>query len=132
MAGKILDSQALIVFFEGRNGSDQIRNFLLKAEEKDIKLYICTISMGEFWYALAKSNNSQIAEKLIHEIQGMAIEMIDPNYQITNQAYVYKLRYNLPLSACFAPAVAKVKKAELIANDRIYAPLEGEIKIFWL
>jgi predicted nucleic acid-binding protein len=33
---------------------------------------------------------------------------------------------------CFAAALAKCKKADLVTGDKEFMPLDGEIKIYWI
>ena len=132
MAAKVLDSYALMAFFEDEPGADLVRSLLLKAEESDLKLLMSVVNLGEVWYSIARATSPKMADQYISEIHGMAIEIVDADRPLTHQAAVYKANGNIAFGDCFAAALAKNRKAELITGDKEFKALEGEIKISWL
>ncbi|MBI5962423.1 MAG: type II toxin-antitoxin system VapC family toxin [Chloroflexi bacterium] len=132
MAAKVLDSYALMAFFEDEPGADFVRGLIQKAVDSDTNLLMSVVNLGEVWYSIARTNSPEIADQYIHEIKGMAIEIVDIDWTLTRQAAVFKVNGNISYADCFAAALAKVKKAELITGDKEFKPLEGEIKISWL
>jgi len=132
MATKVLDSYALMAFFEDEPGADLVRGLLLKAEESDLKLLMSVVNLGEVWYSIARTTSPETADEYIHEIQGMAIDIVDADWQLTRQAAVFKDNGKLAYGDCFAAALAKNREAELITGDKEFETLEGEIKIAWL
>ncbi len=132
MTTKILDAYAILAFLKDEPGADMVRNLLLKAEEGNIKLAMSTVNLGEIWYAIARATSSENADQYIQEIQGMAIDIVDADWQLTRQAATLKARGNIAYANCFAAALAKDRKAELITGDKEFKALEGEIKIEWM
>jgi ribonuclease VapC len=132
MATKVLDSYALMAFFEDEPGADLVRGLLLKAEESDLKLLMSVVNLGEVWYSIARTTSPETADEYIHEIQGMAIDIVDADWQLTHQAAVFEANGNIAYGDCFAAALAKNREAELITGDKEFETLEGEIKIAWL
>ncbi len=132
MATKVLDSYALMAFFEDESGADFVRGLIQKAVESDTNLLMSVVNLGEIWYSIARTNSLEIADQYVHEIKGMAIEIIDIDWTLTRQAAAFKVNGNISYADCFAAALAKVHKAELVTGDKEFKPLEGEIKILWL
>jgi predicted nucleic acid-binding protein len=132
MASKVLDSYALMAFFEDESGADLVRELILKAEEKKVNLLMSVVNLGEVWYSIARTNSHEIADQYIGEIRGMAIEIVDVDWQLTRQAAAFKVNGNISYGDCFAAALAKMNKAELITGDKEFKSLEGEIKISWI
>lgn len=132
MATKVLDSYALMAFFEDEPGADTVRSLIFKAEEGGVNLLMSVVNLGEVWYSIARSNSPEIADQYIHEITGMAIEIVDADWTLTRQAAAYKVNGGISYGDCFAAALAKLKKAELITGDKEFKSLESEIKISWL
>ena len=62
----------------------------------------------------------------------MAIEIVDADWPLTHRAAVYKANGNIAFGDCFAAALAKNRKAELVTGDKEFKALEGDIKISWL
>ena len=132
MAGKVLDSYALMAFFEDEQGADLVRGLISKAEEGGSALLMSVVNLGEVWYSIARTNSPATADQYIQEIEGMAIEIVDADWQLTRQAAAFKTSGKLSYGDCFAAALAKVNKAELVTGDKEFKSLEAEIKIAWI
>lgn len=132
MATKVLDSYALMAFFEDEPGADLVRGLLLKAEESGVKLLMSVVNLGEVWYSIARTASPKTADQYILEIQSMAIEIVDADWGLTRQAAAFKVNGNIAYGDCFAAALAKNRSAELITGDKEFKAVESEIKIFWL
>jgi predicted nucleic acid-binding protein len=132
MATKILDSYALMAFFEDEPGADTVRSLILKGEEGGINLVMSVVNLGEVWYSIARTNSPETADQYIGEIKGMSIEIVDVDWQLTRQAALFKTHGNISYADCFAAALAKNRKAELVTGDKEFKTLEGEIKVSWI
>lgn len=132
MATKVLDSHALMAFFQDEPGADFVRGLIHKAMETDTNLLMSIVNLGEVWYAIARTNSPEIADQYINEIKGMGIEIVDADWALTRQAAVFKSGGNISYADCFAAALAKVKKAELVTGDKEFKSLEGEIRVSWI
>jgi ribonuclease VapC len=132
MATKVLDSYAVLAFLEDEPGADMVRGLILKAEENNLKLLMSVVNLGEVWYSIARTTSSEKADEIIHEIEGLAIEIVDVDWQITRQAAAYKEKGNIAFADCFAAALAKRHKAELVTGDDEFKMIDKEIKISWL
>ena len=132
MATKVLDSYALMAFFEDEPGADFVRGLIQKAVESDTNLLMSVVNLGEVWYSIARTNSPETADQYIHEIKGMGIEVVDVDWTLTRQAALFKVSGNISYADCFAAALAKLRKAELVTGDKEFKLLEGEIKISWL
>jgi len=132
MAAKVLDSYALMAFFEDESGADTVRGLILKAEESGTKLLMSVVNLGEVWYSIARTTSPETADQYIHDIEGMAIEIVDADWNLTRQAAAFKVNGNISYADCYAAALTKINKGELITGDKEFKVLEGEIKISWL
>jgi predicted nucleic acid-binding protein len=132
MAVKVLDSYALMAFFEDEPGADVVRGLIQKAVESEINLLMSVVNLGEVWYSIARTNSPEKADQYIHEIKGMAIEIVDVDWTLTRLAAAFKADGNISYGDCFAAALAKHSKAELVTGDKEFKSLEGDIKIAWL
>ncbi len=132
MAAKVLDSYALMAFFEDEPGADFVRGLIQKAVESDTNLLMSVVNLGEVWYSIARTNSAEIADQYIHEIKGLGIEIVDADWALTRQAAVFKVNGNVSYGDCFAAALAKLKKADLVTGDHEFKALEDQIKIQWV
>ena len=132
MAAKVLDSYALMAFFEDEPGADFVRGLIHKAVESGTNLLMSVVNLGEVWYSIARTNSPEIADQYVHEIKGMGIEIVDADWQLTHQAARFKVSGKISYADCYAAALAKSRKAELVTGDKEFKPLDGEIKISWI
>jgi len=121
-----------MVFYEDEPGADLIRSLILKAEGREVSLLMSVVNLGEIWYSIARNTSPGTADQYVNEIQGMSIEIIDVDWQLSRQAAAFKAKGNIAYGDCFAAALAKNRKAELITGDKEFKQLEGEINIYWL
>jgi ribonuclease VapC len=131
-AVKVLDAYALVAYFEDEPGADQVRGLLLRAEEGKIELAIATINLGEVWYAIARADSAATADRLTQELRGMAIDIVDVDWPLAHEAAVFKSKGGVSYPDCFAAALAKRRKGEVVTGDPEFKRLEGEIKVAWL
>jgi predicted nucleic acid-binding protein len=132
MTTKVLDSYAVLAFFEDEAGADVVRGLILKAEQRGISLLMSVVTLGEVWCSIARTNSTEIANQHINEIKGMAIEIVDVDWPFARQAASFKVNGNISYADCYAAALAKIRKAELVTGDKEFEQLESEIKIAWL
>ena len=131
-APKVLDSFALVAFFEDEPGAEEVERQLLKAEEAGQRLLTTVVNLGEVWYSIARTASEKMADEKIREIQGMAIEIVDADWALTRQAAAFKTKGKVAYADCFAAALAKQRKIEVITGDPEFKQLAGEVKIHWL
>jgi predicted nucleic acid-binding protein len=129
---KVLDSYALIAFFEDEPGADQVYRLLLDAERSGVKLLMSVINLGEVWYSIARGYSVATAEEKLREIREMAIETVDADWNLTRQAAKFKAGGRIAYADCFAAALAKDRKAQLVTGDPEFKALECEVNILWI
>lgn len=128
----VLDSFALLAFFQNEKGADAVREMILDSVEGKIELSMCTVNLGEVWYAVARKISLERADALLDEIQNMPIEIVDADWALTRQAAEYKMIGKMSYADCFAAALSKIRQAELVTGDDEFKRLQAELKIKWL
>lgn len=135
MATKVLDSWALIAFFEDEPAAEEVEKLLVRAEAGTQKLLLCVVNWGEIYYNTMREVSQAAAEQQAKEIAGLTIEIIgvdDENLELVRQAAIYKATKRLSYADAFAAALAKIRNAELVTGDPEFKEVESEIKIGWL
>jgi len=135
MAVKVLDSWALIAFFEDESAAEQVENLLVKAEAGTHKLLLCVVNWGEIYSNTMREVSQEAAEQKATEMAGLPIEIVgvdDKNLDLVRQAAIYKATRKLSYADAFAAALAKIRNAELVTGDLEFKEVEDEIKIGWL
>lgn len=134
MATKVLDSWALLAFFQDERGADAVEQLLAKAESGRLRLLLCVVNWGEIYYSTMRKVSREAAEQTVAAIAEMPIEIVSvaEDLVLVRQAAIFKATKRLSYADAFAGALAKLKNAELITGDREFKELDGEIKIAWL
>jgi len=135
MATKVLDSWALMAFFEDEPAAEEVENLLARADAGRDKLLLCVVNWGEVYYNVMRKISAETAEQKVREISGLSIEIVpvdDKNLELVRQAAIYKATKRMSYADCFAAALAKIRKAELVTGDPEFKQVEDEIKIGWL
>ncbi len=135
MATKVLDSWALIAFFEDEPAAEEVEKLLVKAEAGTHKLLLCVVNWGEIYYNTMRKVSQGAAEQKAKEMAGLTIQIVgvDGNdMELVRQAAIYKATRKLSYADAFAAALAKIRNAELVTGDQEFKDLEGEIRIRWL
>jgi len=134
MATKVLDSWALIAFFEDEPAAAQVERLLQQAAEGKHKLLLCAVNWGEIYYSAMRKVSQEAAEQKAREIAMLPIEIVavGDDLALARQAAIFKATKTMSYADSFAAALAKLKKAELLTGDPEFREVEGEVGIAWL
>jgi ribonuclease VapC len=128
----VLDSWAVIAYFEDEPSGEQIEDLIATAHEEQIPIYMSVINLGEIWYTFAREISEEEADSSVKTLRDLRIQFEDANWELTQEAARFKSRNKMSYADAFAAALAKTKRADLITGDNEFKPLDGEIKISWV
>jgi len=134
VATKVLDSWALLAFFEDEPAAEEVEKLLARAGQGTHKLLLSVVNWGEVYYIAMRNVSLEAAEQKAREMAVLPIELIpvETDLRLVRQAALYKASGKLAYADAFAAALAKLRNAELITGDHDFKAVEGEIKIGWL
>jgi len=132
MKRMVLDASALISYFENRPGGDVIEEVMSGCIDGKTELFMSIVNWGEVYYSAWRAGGENGARRLAAEISQFPIQLIDADFELTRSAAVLHAKYNLPYADCFAAALSKDWKAELVTGDRDFEMVQSEIKIQFL
>jgi PIN domain nuclease of toxin-antitoxin system len=126
MAAKVLDSWALIAFFEDEPAAESVEKLLQQAADDKQKLLMSVVNWGEVYYSTMRAVSQEAAEQQAQEIAALPIEIIGvaDDLALAKQAAIFKAMHKM--------ALAKQKHAQLVTGDPEFKALENEIQIDWL
>jgi predicted nucleic acid-binding protein len=128
----VLDSYALLAFFNNEKGAETVKDLLLKASNYKTNLFLSNINFGEIVYIIEREfgiNSSQLAISRINE---MPLEIISADMNMTLVAAHFKANYPISFADAFAAALTEEKDAILVTGDREFERLTSSIEILWL
>jgi len=130
----VLDSYALLAYFEAEPGSDQVKILLEAAKGEKCRLYMCTVNLGEVMYIIERERGLPQAQETLARIDELPIEIEDANRTLTLAAAHLKMECPIAYADCFAAALSIIKNAVLVTGDPEFRKINADcnVRIKWL
>jgi ribonuclease VapC len=127
----VLDSSALMTFFENRPGAEKVQNLIRLGVEGKRQLLMSVVNWGEVYYSTWRTKGSGVARKVIEDIAQLPLEIIDANLELTCTAAELRAEHKFPYTDGFAAALAAQRKASLATSDKDFAHVQKKLDILW-
>lgn len=131
-ATRVLDSWALLAYFEGQKEGARVKGLLQETAEKGNHLLMSVVNWGEVLYIVESRYGKAKAQDVERIMEQTPIEVIDADKGLTRQAAHLKATHKMPYGDCFAAALALERKAPLLTGDKDFKALERSLRIHWL
>ena len=128
----ILDSYALLAFFNNEKGVEIVRELLLGAAKNKLLLYLLNINLGEILYIVERELDINSAQLALTRIKEMPIQILYADLEITLKAAHLKANYPVSYADAFAAALTILKGSVLVTGDKDFSKLDHLIKLLWL
>ena len=79
-----------------------------------------------------RTNGPDRAEQVARLISTLPVEVVPADLELARQAAEFKAKKKMSYADCFAAALAKLRKAELVTGDKEFRQVAGEVKILWI
>jgi len=129
---RILDAHGLLVFLEKEAGFEKVRSIFVNAVEKDNNLLMTSVNYGEVYYIILRECGQEKLNEIEKIITTLPIDIINVDIQLAREAARFKATKKISYADCFAAALAKLHKGEVITGDKEFKTLEDEVKILWI
>jgi len=128
----VLDSYALIAYFEDEPGAEKVAQLLAQAELGEIALLMSIVNWGEVYYILYRSKGEYAAEESILVMDQLPITLVEVDKLLTYQAARLKAKYAVAFGDCFAAALAVVNESRVLTGDPEFQRMETEVAVSWI
>ena len=131
----VFDSYALIGYLENESFSDRIQHVLTQAKNRNFRLFIHAIHIGEVYYVTLREQGRSLANLAYARIKALPIKTIDRiDEELLLTAAGLKAKHPISYADSFAAALAMIKNCPLLTGDPEFTSLEkqGIIRIEWL
>ena len=128
----VLDSFALIAFFEYEPGADKVAGILNDINGKKARGFMSVINWGEIYYNTMREAGIEEAEKVMEQFSKHSIQLIDADRDLTYRAAKLKAIYHIAYADCFAAALSSKLKATVVTGDPEFEKLSHEVTIYWI
>jgi len=132
MTKYVLDSFAMIAYFEDEPGADKVSEILRAVMNRKAKGFMSIINWGEMYYNTMREQGVEEAEKVLTQFDKYPIKLIEADRRLTYEAAKLKARYKIAYADCFAAALTLSLNALLITGDPEFNKLAQELSIEWI
>ena len=132
MKSYVIDSFAMIAFFENEPGAEKVADVLNALMKQKVKAFMSVINWGEVYYNTMRVQGIKKAEEVIAQFKKYPIQLVSADQGLTYKAAKLKGEHKIAYADCFAAALASKLKAPVITGDPEFKKLEPEISIQWI
>jgi predicted nucleic acid-binding protein len=131
-AVRVLDSYSLISYIEGEAGKDTMIEIFRSARDSGKACLLSVVNWGEVYYITLREGGQRQADEVAHLIATLPIHIVAADLELAKQAAIFKSSKKMSYADCFAAALAKQRRVELVTGDKEFKQVEGEVKVLWL
>ena len=128
----ILDSYALLAYFQGEHGGEQIRKILKEASTGQAQVSLSVINLGEIYYIISRRRGEESARSIVEDMALLPIELLAATTERILHAASIKARYSVSYAYAFVIAGAEELLASILTGDPEFKEIESWIDVFWL
>lgn len=131
-AVRVLDSYSLIAYVEGEAGKDTMIEIFRSARDSGKACLLSAVNWGEVYYITLREAGQERADQVAHLISTLPIHIVPADLDLAKQAAIFKASKKMSYADCFAAALAKHRRVELVTGDEEFKEVEKDVKILWL
>ena len=131
-AVRVLDSYSLIAYIEGEKGKDTMIEIFRSARDSGRACLLSVVNWGEVYYIILREAGQPRADQVAHLISTLPIQIIEADLELAKQAAIFKANKKMSYADCFAAALAKHRRVELVTGDKEFRQVEEELRFMWL
>ena len=128
----VFDSWSILAYLEDEPAGQQVAEIIADAHESGTPVMMTVVNVGEIWYITARQTSEDEADRTILELAQLGIQFSDADWKLAREAARFKAKGKLSFADCFAAALAKGNRADLVTGDLEFKQVESEVKILWL
>jgi len=128
----VLDTYALLAYFQDETGADRVFELLRRASQEEIEVYLSRINLGEFLYIVERRQGSEKARHALALLETSPLRIAEATRERVLAAAHLKARYPISYADAFAVALTRERNATLLTGDPEFRAVEAIIAIEWL
>jgi predicted nucleic acid-binding protein len=129
----VLDANALIGFFEGREtASEKVRHLLGEAFRSDLPLLMSAVNWGEVFYMEWRHHGEAKAREVESNLHRLPVAVIAVDFERATRAAALKQKHNLGYADAFAAELALERGAWLVTADPEFTKLGKVLSVYAL
>lgn len=129
----VLDANALIGFFEGRQpAAERVRKLLAEADRNGFPLWMSAVNWGEVFYTEWRWHGESQAREAETNLRRLPIVVVSVDLDRATRAAALKQKHNLGYADSFAAELAMERSAWLVTADPEFSKLGKALSVYSL
>jgi predicted nucleic acid-binding protein len=128
----VLDSNALLCFFQKEKSWEIVSNIFKEYLSGKIELSMSVLNYGEFLYIVKTRTDEIKYNQIKSQFDMLGVELVDIDLEQVNEAVEYKSQGGIAYPDTFVLALAKKNGSTIVTGDKEFKKFEKEFKIEWL
>lgn len=129
----VLDANALIGFFEGRQpAAERVRKLLAEADRSGVPLCMSAVNWGEVFYTEWRRHGESKAREAETNLRRLPVLVISVDRDRATRAAALKQKHNLGYADAFAAELALERDASLVTADPEFSRLGRVLSVYAL
>jgi len=128
----ILDSYALLAYFQAEQGGLVVRDILKKARSGETSALLSVINLGEIYYTISRKLGRETARAVIEDISALPVDLIDAGKDRALAAAEVKAENPLSYADAYAVAAALEFDATVVTGDPEFKTVESHASVLWV
>lgn len=128
----VLDSFALLAYFQAEPGSEMVRSLIEAVRDEQAALYMSLINVGELYYIAHRRRGSQQANEMIGDLRRLPVTLCAATEDRIMAAALIKATHLLSYADAFAVALTQEFNASLVTGDPEFRAVKASTPIIWL
>jgi ribonuclease VapC len=130
----VLDSFALLAYFEGEVGMARVRGVLERAEARDDRVFLSLINLGEVLYITERERGLAAARRTLAAVDELPIDLVPVSRDTVLDAAHIKARFPIAYADAFAAVTARHLGGVVMTGDPEFRHLAeaGVVDVEWL
>lgn len=128
----VLDSFALLAFFQDEPGGPRVRELLERSARGEVTLALTTVNLAEVVYRTERTLGLERAQEVLAKIAEFDLALATVDRELALAAAHLKARHTMSYADCLVAALALQLDAAIVTGDRDFQQLEDTVAIEWL
>ncbi|MCL6639364.1 MAG: type II toxin-antitoxin system VapC family toxin [Firmicutes bacterium] len=132
MKSYVLDSYAVLTYFQNEAGAEQVEKLLADAETGDVNLFLSAVNLGETAYITQRKAGVEGKRSLLLAIEALPIRIKEVTKEQALNAAEIKAQCAIAFADCFAIALARSLEAPVVTGDPEFKKAASLVIVDWL
>lgn len=132
MKNYVLDSYALLAYFQNEAGADEVKRLFKEAAAGRVALFLSAVNLGEAAYIARRKAGAERQRALVFALEALPLTIVDVGKEQALAAAEIKAGHAISFADSFALALARQVEGQVVTGDPEFEAAEGIAPIKWL